>query len=679
MILRTEKYIFPALVILVSGCASIPPIEKSLSPEELQAVTAWREGRYRDSSSIFLEKAKSLARPDLARDASAAARHGGMIREAESARQMARSLDSGGGTRWDMLAVSRIYLASGEPSRTIQEMDRPATGWEHLTSGQALRRIGRTMAAIAEFEAAKTADPGLALADQERGETCEALGQTEEAIHAYESALSIDRTQVHLQLRLARLEKSLGKTRAAFDRYTKYLVMDPSSRIASSGKADLVKADSKLREADIQQDLDRDQAWTSFQVRNAAPLAPTPLTSIAVGIVPDASSFRIKSSSGFTMISGGKTIGQAGPGVEVSGESGDGRLALSWSASTAGTSETVLFIPTQPDCCFALFSVHVAPGYFWSEMETRSYRGTIEIRRNGGRLAVINRVPLEEYLLSCVPAEMPASWPLEALKAQAVAARSETLSKLGRHRAEGFDVCSEQHCAVYRGTGNEQKNPTRAVLETRGEILANSGKPVGAVYADNCGGWGSSPEEVWGGSMPGLEAVCDLKGTAPELWERLPVSPDTRDRFLFERPESWCLQPDRPSTNYRWTRSYLASELETVINRKYRVGKIRRITVLSSTREGRVTAVEIEGDGGKQVIKRDSIRSGLGGLRSNLFTVEMLPAPGDRENQFIFIGAGWGHGVGLCQTGARGLALGNWKYRRILAHYYPGADRKKLY
>jgi SpoIID/LytB domain protein len=676
---RPEKLFAPLAILWLSGCASITPVEDRLSPGESRAVSAWREGRYAESSSLFMDEGRRLSQPGLASDASAAARHGGLVQEAGLFREAARSMKPGGGTRWDMLEASRISLAAGRPSQALQQIDQPATGWEHLTAGQALRRLGRHMAAVAEFEAAKAADPGLALADQERGETYEALGQNPEAIRAYEAALSSDRTQVHLQLRLARLEGATGKTRSAFDRYTKYLVMDPSNTVAAAGKAELLKADAKLKEVETREDQDREVSWAGFKVRTAEPLPPSPLSPIAVGIVPEAVSFRIKSTSGFTMVSDGKPIGTTGPGEEVSGEAEEGRLYLKWSASGTGVRGTIRFIPLAADSCFALFRVHVAPGYFWSEMETRSYRGEIEVRRDGTKLAVINRVPLEEYLLSCVPAEMPASWPIEALKAQAVAARSETLSKLGRHRSEGYDICSEQHCAVYRGIGNEQKNPSRAVTETRGEILSAGGKVVGAVYADNCGGWGSRPEEVWGSPMRGLKAVCDLRNGGCGEWERLSVSPDTRDRFVFERPDSWCRQPDRPASAYRWTRSYLASELSLVVNRKYKVGKLRRIAILSHTREGRVINIEVEGEDGKQVIKRDSIRSALGGLRSNLFTVEMLPAPGDRENQFIFIGGGWGHGVGLCQTGARGLALDGKKYRDILAHYYPGATRKNLY
>ena len=668
-----------AALFLVSGCASLPPIDERISPRELKPVAEWRNGQYTESSESFLEIARTLHRGDLANDGAAAASHGGMYREAESARLFSRSITANVATRWEILALSRLYLATGEPSTAIREIGTPESGWEHLTKGQALRRIGKNKEAIIEFEQAKITEPGLAIADQERAETYELLGQTDNAIRGYESSLSIDRTQVHLQLRLARLENISGKKKAAFDRLSKYLVMDPSNHEAVSGKANLIKEDAKLLEAEKQQDLGREQTWNIFKAKTASPLPPSPLSPILVGIAPDAASFWIKSSSGFSIECAGKTIGTVGPGEELGGEAEDGRLFLAWSNSTAGARENVRLIPLSPDSCFALFSVHVAPGYFWSEMETRSYRGIMEVRRNGMRLAVINQVPLEEYLLSCVPAEMPASWPFEALKAQAVAARSETLSKKGRHKSEGFDVCSEQHCAVYRGIGNEQRNPTRAVLETRGEILASSGKPVGAVYADNCGGWSSKPQEVWGGIMPGLKSVCDLRDDGCTEWDRISVSPDTRDRFLFSRPESWCRQPDRPSSNYRWTRSYLAHELDAIINRKYKIGRLRRITVLSHTREGRVISIEIAGDAGKQVVKRDSIRSALGGLRSNMFTVEMIPAPNNTENQFIFIGAGWGHGVGLCQTGSRGLALAGKKYRAILAHYYPEASRKKLY
>ena len=666
-------------IVLLTGCAAIRPIEDRISADEYHAITAWRAGNYGESSGLYLKLAQSRSQSGLALDASASARHGGMIRQAIEARQAAHAMSPGNWNSWDRLSLARLYLAAGEPSNASMEIDAPVSGWEHITRGQALRRTGRNREALTEFGAARISEPWLALAEQERGETCETLGLMDEAIRAYESALSIDRTQVHLQLRLAHLEDISGKKKASFDRYSRYLIMDPGNSIASAGKSGLIREDARLKAIEAEQDKDRERSWSMFKVKTAAPLPKVPLAPVAVGIVPEASSFRIKCSSGFKVMAGDKVLWTLEQDEEISGEAEEGRILLSRSGASAGIKEEVRFIASSPDSCFALFSVHVAPGYFWSEMETRTYRGNIGVRRNRGHLTVINRVSLEEYLLSCVPAEMPSSWPIEALKAQAVAARSETMSKLGRHKADGFDICSEQHCAVYRGIGNEQKNTTRAVLETRGEILSSSGRPVGAVYADNCGGWGSRPDEVWGSPMPGLAAVCDLRGAECAAWERLTVSPDMRDRFIFQRPDSWCFQADRPSANFRWTRSYLESELSQIINRKYRVGRLKKITIRSHTREGRVTEIEVEGISGRQVIKRDSIRSALGGLRSNFFTMEMLPAPGDREFQYIFIGAGWGHGVGLCQTGARGLALSGKKSPEILLHYYPGAGRKNLY
>jgi len=127
-------------------------------------------------------------------------------------------------------------------------------------------------------------------------------------------------------------------------------------------------------------------------------------------------------------------------------------------------------------------------GEFWGRQEDRSYRGVIEVKAFASKVKAVNALSMEEYLYGVVPSEMSASWPLEALKAQAIAARSEAIHKLGRHKEDGYDFCAEVHCQSYSGVERETAQTNMAVDETRGQVLCFEGKPIDAVYSSCCGG-----------------------------------------------------------------------------------------------------------------------------------------------------------------------------------------------
>jgi len=288
---------------------------------------------------------------------------------------------------------------------------------------------------------------------------------------------------------------------------------------------------------------------------------------------------------------------------------------------------------------------------------------------------------------------VPDEWPREALRAQAVAARTETLRKINRHRADGFNVCATQHCAVYRGLTGEEPRSSEAVADTRGEVIRYRGEYVDCVYAANCGGWGSSASAVWGsadrgsdrsagsagGSDPeALPAVCDLKPIAANEWRDLANDPDLAERFLFERPDAWC-NHESYRASYRWARSYTLDEFSGWVDRRLGTGNLARVAAKSWTPEGWLTEVEFEGDKAKKSAKRDAVRGALFVARSNHAVVDILPACGTVPAQVFVVGAGWGHGAGMCQDGVLGLADAGRTYRDILAHYYPGASRERLY
>jgi len=615
-------------------------------------------------------------RPDFLRASAACALQGGQPKDAVEAWKAVPAEKRG---KWERMRAARASLAAGNAADALTELGTPEDAWGHLTRGQSLRRLGLNEESIVEFGAALRADPGMALAEQEMGEALVALGRTEEAIREYEAAIALDRSFTHLQLRVSALEESVGRKEAAYARYSKYLLVDTSNPAALAGKRRLAAAAPKLAEAERVEDEARQKYWRDLAVSSLTALPPVPLPPIAVGILKNASVFRVKCSSAVAISSEKGSPVEAPAGDEISGKIEKGVLALSWLHGRYESRGPVDLVPLGAGACFVVFAVHFEPGYYWADVENRTYRGSFSALPRPGGITLVNRVPLEEYLISVIPGEMPSNWPRESLKAQAVAARSETLSDLGRHASDGFDVCSSQHCAVYRGSGSEQESSSRAVLDTRGEIIEAAGKPVSAVYADTCGGWGSSPREVWGSDIPGMTAICDLSDREALEWKDVPVNPDERDRFIYLRPTAWCTRTDRILPAFRWAKSYRLSELESIVNRHDRVGKIKRVTPKSFTPEGRVTSIEVAGAASSEVYKRDGIRSALGGLRSNYFAVEILPEAGGVPAEVIFIGAGWGHGVGLCQEGARNLALAGKGYASILSHYYPGGRLKKIY
>jgi SpoIID/LytB domain protein len=617
-------------------------------------------------------------RADAVRAAAAAARQAGLADNAVADYREAVRLDPS--DRASRMLAARTLLAARRPEEALAEAGEPASPlfWEALTRAQAFRRLGRPEEALIELDRARAADRALPLAEQERGEIMEALSRQSEAVTAYQAALAIDASQIHLQLRIARLEAALDRTDSAFERYRKYLLVDSSHPGARAGREAMAKVRPALATRERDRATAKELAWQETPAPCYPPLPPSPLTPIAVGIITGVSDFRMKCANAF-VVSGAD--GSRYPVPEqsaVRGEVRDGVLALTWSGGGGEAAFPVRFNPAGGDSTFSVFNVHFEKGYYWSEEENRTYRGAIEVRASGTTMTVINHVPLEEFLLSLVPSEMPSGWPEEALKAQAVAARTETLNKLSRHAADGYNVCASQHCAVYRGSGGEVEGPSRAVLATRGKVLLVEGKPLDTVYAGNCGGWGSSAGEIWGSGSKELPAVCDFSGSAESLCALGTPDPGTRERLLFEWTPAYCnKESDRAA--YRWVRSFAREELAGWVARKLKFDGLESITPGSSTSEGWLTSVKLAGASGTREVKKDSIRSVFMNCRSNNFIIERLPAAGTVPETFLLIGAGWGHGAGMCQDGAYGMARAGKDYREILAHYYPGAVLTDLY
>ena len=273
-------------------------------------------------------------------------------------------------------------------------------------------------------------------------------------------------------------------------------------------------------------------------------------------------------------------------------------------------------------------------------LDGRRYRGSLELRHKGAGLTAVNIVPVDDYLLSVVPEEMPTDWPAEALKAQSVAARSFALKSRGRHAAEGYDLCTTTHCQLYKGIASEKTASTAAVRATRGEVLTYGGQPIEALFHTDSGGMTESSEDVWGSHVPYLRAVRDTPlGTMP------------------------------------WTKTMSTAALEQKLAAKgHNIGRLRAIELSplavgraakDRTASGRVKAMTAVGTKGRATLTGTAWRSLLG-LKSTLFDAKLT------KDSVTFTGFGAGHGLGISQWGAERLAETGKSYADILHHYYTG-------
>lgn len=328
----------------------------------------------------------------------------------------------------------------------------------------------------------------------------------------------------------------------------------------------------------------------------------------------------------------------------------------------------------------ATTTVHDLLGESGNTRQDRRFRGQIyvAIDRNG-KLAVVNLIGEAELLAGLVPAEIYASAPAEALKAQAVAARGHLVAKVGsRHLDDPFLLCAHQHCQVYAGADSEDSRTTAAVERTIGRVLMrpNETQLVDTVYSANCGGHTENNEHVWPSPVdPQLRATADPQLGDPyakgidasniEAWLR--ASPDA-----YSKPRSTNM-----AAAYRWTTTIdpmaVAGNAEVPQN----LGKLTAIEVHARGRSGRATHVSLHGARESVELHGElRIRRALGGLKSSMFVVD---GKRDEYGRFVLHGGGHGHGVGMCQHGAIGMAAAGMTYGPILHHYYRGSKLIRLW
>ncbi len=309
----------------------------------------------------------------------------------------------------------------------------------------------------------------------------------------------------------------------------------------------------------------------------------------------------------------------------------------------------------------------------------RTYEGDLYIAiGRDGKLVVVNVLSAERLLEGVVPSELFPSAPAAALRAQAVAARGQLLAKVGtRHRSDPYLLCAETHCQVYSGTTRRHRKTTAAVRDTRGQLLFHGEDLVDTTYSSACGGHSEAFHMMWGGSKkPYSMGIVDVhQGTTDALTE------DALSQFIKKPPAAFCGLTGKKSGVFRWRAKRSGKFVSDAINLRSPIGPVHTIRPLRRGRSGRALAVEYVGQKGSYVLEGSyKNRKLLGGLRSGMWIVTRSGGRADNEpGAWRFSGGGFGHGVGMCQHGAMGMAKGGKGHQEILQHYYRGSALKKAW
>lgn len=386
--------------------------------------------------------------------------------------------------------------------------------------------------------------------------------------------------------------------------------------------------------------------------------------------------------------------------------------------------DELLFESTDAQSSFTLEDVTIGVNFHWERKEAQTFLGKLRFIVQDNNICAINELPVETYLTSVISSEMRATSSLELLKAHAVISRSWLLAQMEQRKAENnniekqpsffktdeeivrwydredhkrFDVCADDHCQRYQGiTKAANKHVVEAIQQTAGEILTRHGEICDARYSKCCGGAVEEFQYCWENiKKPYLQALPDtLPDTTP--------LPDLTDeavarQWILSSPDAFCNTTDQKVLSqvlndfdqettdfYRWSQTYSQAEVKQLLEEKLEVqfGDIIDLIPLSRGKSGRIYRLKIVGKERTLIIGKElEIRRALSKshLYSSAFIVEKADIKDGVPQKFIIKGAGWGHGVGLCQIGAAMMGKQGYRYEEILLHYYKGAEITKAY
>lgn len=397
----------------------------------------------------------------------------------------------------------------------------------------------------------------------------------------------------------------------------------------------------------------------------------------------------------------------------------EGGAVLTTAAGERKVSLPLEFTPVDYESAeFELQDVVIGINFHWERKENQSFRGALRFIEEDEKLTAINVLDIEDYLLSVISSEMSATSSLQLLKAHAVISRSwliaqiEKSAELEQAKADyktetrtddeyvrwfdredhvNFDVCADDHCQRYQGINRASTEVVRqAIAETRGEVVAYNGKTCDARFSKCCGGVAERFENVWEPVVhPYLTKVYDAAVEDPS-WD-LTVEEQAR-KWITTSPEAFCNTTDAKVLSevlntydqetqnfYRWTEEFTQEGLSDLIRERLGIdfGTVTDLIPVERGVSGRLIKLKVVGTKrtmtiGKELIIRKAFSRSH--LYSSAFVVDRR-----EDGGFILRGAGWGHGVGLCQIGAAVMGAKGYSYREILEHYFRGAKIEKKY
>lgn len=385
--------------------------------------------------------------------------------------------------------------------------------------------------------------------------------------------------------------------------------------------------------------------------------------------------------------------------------------------------DELLFEPVKAESTFELKDVTIGINFHWERKENQSFSGSVKFIVEDGKITAVNVLSVEDYLTSVISSEMSATASLELLKAHAVISRSWLLAQIQKNKEiveskqeystmvvtedelvrwydredhTRFDICADDHCQRYQGVTRASTSIVRdAIAQTRGLLLMSDGKICDARYSKSCGGAFEEFQYCWEDiKYPYLVKQRDSK-TETELPD-LTIEEEA-EKWILSSPESFCNTTDKEILSqvlnhydqetvnfYRWTQEYSQKELSALILKRSGVdyGDILDLIPVERGTSGRLVKLKIVGTKKTKTIGKElEIRRTLSEshLYSSAFVVEKVGNENGAPQKFVLKGAGWGHGVGLCQIGAAVMGEKGYKFDEILLHYFVGASLEKLY
>ena len=380
------------------------------------------------------------------------------------------------------------------------------------------------------------------------------------------------------------------------------------------------------------------------------------------------------------------------------------------------------FTPIDDNSSFSIENVAIGVHFHWERRLTQVFPGALRLIVFEGKITAVNVVPAEQYLTSVISSEMNAASSPEFLKAHAVISRSWLLAQIQKRNAllkkdtgffpfikseseyirwydredhTAFDVCADDHCQRYQGiTMASSSSVSEAVLKTKGQVLMDNGAICDARFSKCCGGMTEQFSTCWENKdYPYLSSVRDGEGEMPDLTQE-----HEAEKWIRTSPLSWCDNRhnsiikrilnnyDQETRDfYRWTLHYSQDEIARLANSNSKVnyGQIIDLIPVERGKSGRLSKLKIVGTLKTMTIGKElEIRRTLSDthLLSSAFVVNKGPTDQNGIPQWFELqGAGWGHGVGLCQIGAAVMGEKGYSYNDILLHYYQGAEIRKLY